>query len=70
MGVPLCQERVGYVSGETSEMRKLCRRGLPSIWNARNKFYFDKVLQHPKMIVDGANGFLVCVPEVMRNTEE
>ena len=27
-------------------------------WNARNKFYFDKVQQHSKMVFEAANWFL------------
>ena len=29
-----------------------------AIWNARNKFYFERVQSHPKSILDGAIGFL------------
>ncbi|KAK9994444.1 hypothetical protein SO802_024147 [Lithocarpus litseifolius] len=28
------------------------------IWNARNKFYFEKIQVHPKAILDGAVVFL------------
>ena len=29
-----------------------------AIWNARNKFYFERIQQHPKIILDVAIGFL------------
>ena len=29
-----------------------------AIWNARNKFYFEKIQQHPKAIMEGAIGYL------------
>ena len=29
-----------------------------ALWNARNKFYFEKVQQHPKAILEGAIGYL------------
>ena len=29
-----------------------------AIWNARNKFYFEHIQTHPKVILDGAIGFL------------
>lgn len=29
-----------------------------AIWNARNKFYFERIQTHPKSILDGALGFL------------
>ena len=28
------------------------------IWNTRKKFYFERIQQHPKIILDGAIGFL------------
>ena len=29
-----------------------------ALWNARNKYYFEHVQQHPKVILEGALGFL------------
>ena len=29
-----------------------------AIWNARNKFYFEKIQQQPKAIMEGAIGYL------------
>ena len=28
------------------------------IWNARSKFYFEHIQTHPKVILDGAFGYL------------
>ena len=43
-----------------------------AIWNARNKFYFQQIQTHPRVILEGANGLLVStsdgstVPSSMR----
>ena len=43
-----------------------------AIWNARNKFYFQQIQTHPRVILEGANGLLVwtsdgsTVPSSMR----
>ena len=36
-----------------------------ALWNARNKYYFEHVQQHPKVILEGALGFLAVYQRLL-----